>query len=412
MILAAFAIAGVICVFRINGIMREQLHISSVEILNTAEANIRVSMKEPESTAASAAYTMQVRNEFDGGAETAGSAYAMENGKRYISEYKKLYNGRIIGIITPEKEYSSGMYTTMVTISALFAVMALGLCFLTVTINIKQLAAESEKTAAVIANENKSSFLATMSHEIRTPMNAIIGISEMELMRGDLPERLNTALTKIYDSGHSLLGIINDILDLSKIEAGKLEITPALYHVPSMINDSAQLNKILIGGKAIEFRLDVSGNLPAQLYGDELRIKQILNNVLSNAFKYTDEGSVTLSVSHISAADGVTLIFKVADTGQGMKREQVQQLFNEYSRFNLEANRTTTGTGLGMSITRKLAALMNGGIEVESEYGKGSVFTISVKQGYVGDEIIGEELSEVLTAFSASRLISGSSTPF
>ncbi|GHV45064.1 hypothetical protein FACS1894204_03280 [Synergistales bacterium] len=570
MILAAFAIVGAICVSRINAIMRQQLHIGSVEMLRTAEANIRVSMKEPESTIASAAYTIRyivansnnmkeelldylvsytgwlhsnafqlsgfnglygvfmgeyldgemwvppadyvpqsrlwymaavegrggiaitdpyidaqtgeaivsfsaaiyggkgvygfgkligvvsldamltnitkqvqtlqlgkggfgvlldknstilthidsgyigqdyaalnshflaVRSEFDGGAETAGSAYAIENGEMYISEYKKLYNGWIIGIITPEKEYFSGMHMTMFTISALFVVMALGLCFLTVTINVKQLAAENEKTAATIANKSKSSFLATMSHEIRTPMNAIIGISEMELMRTDLPERLKTALTKIYDSGHGLLGIINDILDLSKIEAGKLEITPAPYYVPSMINDSAQLNKTLIGGKAIKFRLDVCEDLPAQLYGDELRIKQILNNVLSNAFKYTDEGSVTLSVSHIRATDGVTLIFKVADTGQGMKQEQVQQLFDEYSRFNLEANRTTVGTGLGMSITRKLAALMNGGIEVESEYGKGSVFTISVKQGYVSDEIIGEAFSEKLRRFEFS----------
>ncbi|GHV39089.1 hypothetical protein FACS189490_02110 [Clostridia bacterium] len=258
------------------------------------------------------------------------------------------------------------------------------------------------RIAAERANESKSRFLATMSHEIRTPMNAIIGISEMELMRGELSEQLHTAFTKIHDSGHGLLGIINDILDLSKIEAGKLTISPVQYNVPSMINDSAQLNKILIGGKEIEFRLEVSETLPANLFGDELRIKQILNNVLSNAFKYTNEGSVTLSVSHIRAADGVTLIFTVADTGQGMTREQVKQLFDEYSRFNLEANRATMGTGLGMSITRKLAAMMDGGIEVESEYGQGSTFTIKVKQGYVNDEVIGTELSEKLRKFEFS----------
>ena len=259
---------------------------------------------------------------------------------------------------------------------------------------------------AEAANKAKSDFLSTMSHEIRTPMNAILGITEIQLQDDSLQQNVKEGLGKIYSSGDMLLGIINDILDLSKIEAGKLELIEGRYELASLIGDTAQLNVLRIGEKPIEFELYVDEDLPAYLIGDELRVKQILNNLLSNAFKYTAEGTVTLTFSSdMDASDGsVRLVITVSDTGQGMTPEQVNRLFDEYSRFNMEANRTTEGTGLGMSITRNLIRLMNGEISVQSEPGKGSVFTVRLPQGPVGPEVLGTEGAENLHQFRTRNM--------
>jgi len=275
----------------------------------------------------------------------------------------------------------------------------------------KLVEAEKEKRKVEIAeasNKAKSEFLAAMSHEIRTPMNAIIGITQIQMQKDNLPGDYATALNKIYSSGSSLLGIINDILDMSKIESGKFEITSAEYDVPSFINDAVQLNVVRIGSKEIEFLLDIDENLPSRLIGDELRLRQILNNLLSNSIKYTESGHVKLSISH-SVAEGkeITLRFAVEDTGQGMKAEDQERLFSEYMRFNAEANRSTEGTGLGLNITRKLVEMMGGTIKVQSEYGKGSTFFVEVKQqaveGYAaGFAPIGSELAEKIRNFTFS----------
>jgi len=252
------------------------------------------------------------------------------------------------------------------------------------------------------ANKAKSSFLARMSHEIRTPLNAVLGISEINLQKSDLQPEIKEAFTKIYNSGDLLLNIINDILDISKIEAGKLELTEMQYQVSGMLFDAVFLNMVKYENNGVEFFVNVDENVPASLIGDEIRIKQILNNLLSNAFKYTAAGEVELSVNCEKSAEGITLILRVRDTGQGMTGEQLSKLFDEYARFNLETNRMTVGAGLGMGITQNLIHMMKGEIIAESEHGKGSLFTVRLPQGIVNDDVLGKEAVERLRQFRSS----------
>jgi len=261
----------------------------------------------------------------------------------------------------------------------------------------------NEKTKAEIAEESskaKTKFLATMSHEIRTPLNAILGITEIELQNKNLPPETKEALVRINNSSDLLLHIINDILDLSKIEAGKLELENAKYNIADLINDTIYLLVAWAESKPIEFKLRVNENTPSELFGDELRIRQILNNLLSNAFKYTERGEVRLDISaEIKNDTEATLIFRISDTGQGMTKEQVAKLFDEYSRFNMEANRLIGGTGLGMNITQNLVRIMNGEISVESQPDKGSVFTVRLPQNNTGAPPLGREAAENLRQF-------------
>ena len=261
---------------------------------------------------------------------------------------------------------------------------------------------EAARAQAEQSNHAKSDFLARMSHEIRTPMNAIIGIAQIQMQNRDLPKEQAQALGKIYSSGNNLLAIINDILDLSKIETGRMEIVPIEYYVPSLISDTVQLNMVRIGSKPLDFLLDIDENLPSKLIGDELRIKQILNNLLSNAIKYTDKGHIQLTVKkeQLIDKDHVMIRFIVGDTGQGMKAEDVERLFSEYSRFNIETNWAIEGTGMGLNITKNLIELMGGTIEATSEYGKGSTFTVTIIQEITNNEIIGPELSQQLSSFT------------
>ena len=288
--------------------------------------------------------------------------------------------------------------------SALYLMMIIVIAIILIVFNVfisKNL--EILKTTMIeleFASKTKSEFLATMSHEIRTPLNAIIGVAQIQLQKSYLPKEDEEAFEKIYESGSGLLSIINDILDLSKIETGKLALIPAEYDTPSLINDAVQLNIVNIGVKPIDFILDVDENLLSRLYGDELRLKQILNNLLSNAIKYTKKGYVKLSISDSIQGDEVTLNFCVEDSGQGMKTEDREKLFSKYQRFNAEANRDTQGTGLGLSITKQLIEMMGGQIEVNSVYGKGSTFRVIVKQKAISDEVIGNELVERLKNFS------------
>jgi len=248
---------------------------------------------------------------------------------------------------------------------------------------------------AEASNKAKSRFLAMMSHEIRTPMNVILGIVEAQLQDAALPPKTAEAFQRLYASADALLRIINDILDLSKIEAGKLELMPARYELAGMITTIVQQSLIQFSGKPVEFKLLVDENAPQVLFGDEVRVKQILSNLLTNAFKYTEHGTIELMVSAEKGPDsGMALVFRISDTGQGMTVEQVRMLFEEYSRFNVDANRNIEGIGLGMNITQHLIQMMQGELLVESEPGEGSVFTVRVPQGGAGSGVLGKECAE------------------
>ena len=256
------------------------------------------------------------------------------------------------------------------------------------------------RNVAEESNRVKSKFLAMVSHEIRTPMNVILGITESNLQLDVTAMDVKESFEKIYNSGELLLNIINDILDLSKIESGKFELIPAKYQFASLVNDVSHMNMMRLDHKSLNFTLHIDENIPVELMGDELRIKQILNNILSNAYKYTETGEVVLSFHvheyQLDPQNQVILSFSVKDTGRGMTEDQVSRLFQEYTRFNVESDRTTTGTGLGMAITSNLVNLMNGTISVESELGVGSIFIVTIPQGLVSDKTIGFELAQNL----------------
>jgi signal transduction histidine kinase/CheY-like chemotaxis protein/HPt (histidine-containing phosphotransfer) domain-containing protein len=264
---------------------------------------------------------------------------------------------------------------------------------------------EEQTKIAVQASKTKSDFLATMSHEIRSPLNAIIGLSEIEL-RGGLPEASRNNVTQILNSGSVLLGIINDILDISKIEARAFKLVPVEYETAPFISDTVNLNRVRIGLKPIKFVLEIDENFPRKLIGDELRVKQVLSNILSNAVKYTREGTVTLTVGSKDFSRRrerkAFLRFVVRDTGIGMRDEDVRKLFSGYTQLDTNTNRTIEGTGLGLEITKNLVEMMGGTITVESEYGKGSVFTITLMQGLpdmADTQFIGEETAQALRSF-------------
>ncbi|WP_010258631.1 ATP-binding protein [Treponema primitia] len=256
---------------------------------------------------------------------------------------------------------------------------------------------------AIASAEAKSDFLANMSHEMRTPLNAIIGLSELTLDSGDVVGNARENLEKVYNSGVTLLSLINDILDISKIESGKFELIPVEYDTPSLINDTITLNIVRIGSKPITFNTDIDETIPGLLVGDELRIKQIFNNLLSNAFKYTSEGSVDWSISCEQDGDNIWLVSSIRDTGVGIRPEDMEKLFSEYNQVDTKSNRKIEGTGLGLSICKSMVEMMDGTITVNSEYGKGSTFTVRIRQGRVNAAVpIGAKVAENLRNFCYS----------
>ena len=235
------------------------------------------------------------------------------------------------------------------------------------------------KEQAEKANRAKTDFLSNMSHEIRTPLNAIVGFSQA-LAEEDISNEAREEVKDIIMSSNNLLEIVNGILDISKIEANKLEIVNTEYDTKKLMKDVVSLTKARLASRPLDFKVDIDPSMPPVLYGDYVRIKQILINILTNAVKYTKEGYIAFSVNTVVTGDVCRLIMSVEDSGIGIKPEDVDKLFTKFQRFELEKNATTEGTGLGLAITKSLVELMNGKIVVQSKYGEGSKFTVSIDQ--------------------------------
>ena len=286
---------------------------------------------------------------------------------------------------TAEKITSSRLDTMLEVSSENNELDALAVTFNTLFANLNR-----DIHAINAANEAKSTFLSNMSHEIRTPINAVLGLDEMILRDSREPEIKKYAI-EIQSSGKSLLSIINDILDFSKIEAGKMEILPFEYDLSSTVNDLVNMIASRAEKKGLELKVNVDTNIPHCLFGDETRIKQCILNLLTNAVKYTEKGTVTMNITFEKIDDErIKLKAQVLDTGIGIKEEDLKKLFSPFERIEENRNRTIEGTGLGMSIVKSLLAAMNTRLEVSSVYGEGSDFSFTVEQKVVDWEPMGD----------------------
>ncbi len=335
------------------------------------------------------------------------------------------FSGLYIMGYVPAEAVASGISLIVPLVLWCFGLLWLLLVIVTIYLMVtEKKARESDellqaKTIAEKANLAKSDFLANMSHEIRTPINAVIGMNEMILRESDDKEILEYA-TNIKGASQSLLTIINDILDFSKIESGKMEIVEADYELGKMLNDVVNMIDLKAAQKNLYMEVHVGETLPNKLFGDEVRIKQILLNLLNNAVKYTPSGSVIVRVngSMNEQQDMVDLQVAVEDTGIGIKEEDIKGLFEGFQRLDMEKNRNIEGTGLGLAITHNLAEMMGGRIEVKSVYGEGSTFTLFLRQRVTATELMGnfskkyrnlsediQKYTQMFTAPTASILV-------
>ncbi len=248
------------------------------------------------------------------------------------------------------------------------------------------------RDAAVKANQAKSDFLSSMSHEIRTPLNAICGFSSSLLENPGVSDEAKGDVKNIIMASDSLLDLVNGILDISKIEANKLEIIDTNYDFYKMFDELVLLTKARIGDKPLEFKYSYDESIPKYLYGDGMRVKQVILNLLTNSVKYTKEGFVEFRVRSVIKDDIIRLIISVEDSGIGIKKENIEKLFTKFERLGVERETTTEGTGLGLAITKKLVEMMGGNVAVQSIYGKGSIFTLSIDQKIV----TGSELEKLI----------------
>jgi signal transduction histidine kinase/CheY-like chemotaxis protein len=311
---------------------------------------------------------------------------------------KQIYNGWYLGIVTPVKSYFRDVNSMALILSALGIVFMVMLCFVLIRLSISKARSDEE-------NLGKTSFLARMSHEIRTPMNSILGMAEL-IRRKTVPGEIREYIEIINQSGNSLLAIINDILDFSKIESGRLEIQNRDYDIASVINDIINIMRPKIAEKSLDFLVNLDSAIPAMLFGDDIRLRQILMNLLSNAMKYTRKGFISLEIGMERLDSGaLKLICSVKDSGIGIKPEDRERLFTEFSRMDTKANREVEGTGLGLVITRALCRAMGGDIMVLSEYGKGSNFWVEITQKFENEEPVVQvsNLEEKRVLFYDSR---------
>ena len=258
---------------------------------------------------------------------------------------------------------------------------------------------ELEKDAANASNKAKSDFLANMSHEIRTPMNAIIGMDEM-ILRSSPSDPVRKYALDIQSAGKTLLSIINDILDFSKIESGKMELIPVEYSFSSVMNDVVNMTMKKAQDKGLEYKLNISEDIPTVLQGDEIRVRQVMLNLINNAIKYTPEGSVSVDVSYDRGTEMLWVV--VSDTGIGIKNEDLGKLFGSFQRLEEDKNRNIEGTGLGLNITMRLVKMMGGTIGVNSKYGEGTTFTAQMKQAAIDRTPIGD-FAQNITKMQTSK---------
>ncbi len=321
---------------------------------------------------------------------TMGVTIVLDIRNGYVKEYREVAMGfaclMLAGVCEIGLTYmlSAQMNGISLSLGLIVLLIAAGLKTVRDMVNI-----EKEKQYAIATGESKAKFLANMSHEIRTPINTIIGMNEM-ILRENTNEDIEEYSNNIKSASQMLLGLINDVLDFSKIEAGKFQIVENDYQLSDVLNDVILGIEIRAKQKELEVNLDIDEKMPAVLRGDEIRIKQILNNLLSNAVKYTEKGSITFGASGIRDDDGFSLVLSVKDTGIGIKKEDMETLFDSFQRFELTKNRYIEGAGLGLNITKLLVSLMNGTIDVQSEYGKGSTFIVKLPQVVVDDTLMGD----------------------
>ena len=305
----------------------------------------------------------------------------------YISlKYKKQIEGKLVPIVSLLVFFLIVLITRAIVPEFIclefFANVALLLMMFTIENPDLKMIQELEEARkrADNANKAKSDFLSSMSHEIRTPLNAIVGLSEDMKDRSVCPDIMKEDLNDIIDASHTLLEIVGNIMDINKIESEKMEIVEVSYNFKEEISSLARVQSVRIKDKKIDYKINISEDIPYELIGDKQHIKEIINNLLSNAIKYTDEGIVSMNITCFNSNDICNLEIEVYDTGRGIKQEDLNRLYNKFDRLDVEKNSTIEGTGLGLAITKKLVELLNGTINVESEYGEGTKFNVIIPQ--------------------------------
>jgi signal transduction histidine kinase/CheY-like chemotaxis protein len=315
------------------------------------------------------------------GVETVSSVELTAlSGHDVVAFSRRTSNGWYAGLAFPKREYFSNVYTMSVIYGITGLSMMMLLCYFLLRLSLEKMHSDEE-------NKAKSSFLAQVSHEIRTPLNSILGMSEI-ILRKDISSELYEDVSVIKQAGHILLSIINNILDFSKMETNKvlLEFNP--YNPASMLHDVINIARLRLMDKPVDLFVDMDSDVPGELIGDEVKIRQILINLLNNAVKYTKTGYIKLTISGQDVpqaglgGDQIKLVFSVEDTGVGIKPEDMRYLFKEFTRLDLEHNHDIEGTGLGLTIANSFCRAMGGGINATSSYGRGSVFTAAIIQSY------------------------------
>lgn len=323
--------------------------------------------------------------------ETACFSYILDGEEYTVFSDTVMEDWNVLMLVSNDKLLADAKNTLQrnVFIGGLIAVVIVVLYLFTVRKTKQSMELRREKMIADTANRAKSDFLANMSHEIRTPINAVIGMNEM-ILRECRDESIREYAFNAQSAGQNLLSIINDILDMSKIEAGKMEIVNGRYRLNAVLNDVVNMIQIKAEKKNLAFYVDVDETIPDRLFGDEVRIRQIILNLLNNAVKYTNSGSVRMKVEkELLSEEKMVLKVTIKDTGIGIKEEDLGKLFRNFERLDQRKNRNIEGTGLGLAITGKMVELMEGRIEVESTYGEGSTFTVYLPQVVRGPEQVG-----------------------